>query len=92
MLRPNHKKLDYSKRFTDDIGKKINDDFKKNKRFRAMAVSLFHRNLSLIRHINSTIYFMPHWLNFRKFIFNFSITSKKHSFPMFDLNVLMKIT
>ena len=47
-----HKKLDYSKRFTDNIGKKINDDFKKN----------------------------------QKIIFNFSITSKKHSFPMFDLN------
>ena len=27
-----HKKLDYSKRFTDDIGKKINDDFKKKQK------------------------------------------------------------
>ena len=52
-----------------------------------MAVSLFHGKLSLICHINSIIYLMPHWLTFWKFIFNFSITSKKHSFPMFDLNV-----
>ena len=31
MLRPNPQKLDYSKRFTDNIGKKIKDDFKKTK-------------------------------------------------------------
>ena len=52
----------------------------------------FHRNLSWICHVNSVTHFMPHWFPFWEFIFNFIITNKKHSFPMFDPNILMKIT
>ena len=37
-----HKKLDYSKRFTDNIGKKINGDFlKKTKGFRPWQFHCF---------------------------------------------------
>ena len=31
-------------------------------------------------------------IHFLKFIFKFSIIGKKHSFPMFDQNILMKFT
>ena len=59
-----HEKLNYPKRFTDNIEKKINDDL-----FCIKTIGLrlqqfhriFHGNLSLICRINSvTLSFMPH--------------------------------
>ena len=41
---------------------------------------------------NWALYFMLHWFTLWKFIFKFSITSKKHSFPMFDPKTLMNFT
>ena len=84
-------KLNYPKRFTDNIEKKIKDDL-----FFIKTIDLgprrshgiFHGNLSSI----CRVYFMPHWFTLWKFIFKFSITGKKHSFPMFDPKILMKFT
>ena len=59
-----HEKLNYPKRFTDNIEKKIKDDlfFIKIIGLRAQQFhGIFHGNLSLIWRINSvTLYFMPH--------------------------------